>query len=158
SGCANFFFVASAETFVMKGTIVAWHGAGTRVRCTRDTIEFVGKETRELPNRHPVLRDLCVAMRQWDRFFRLRGTDDSHTYEPQPADIRKLFDAAKERGESGKSIAWMWHPRNYGNYFKIPITYESYPASQEEVDQILSKLGLRARIIYDPPMSPEPPP
>lgn len=160
SACADFFFVASAATFVMKSTIVAWHGTGTRVRCTGGTIELVRSERGEVrrlaPRVRDELRDLCVATRQWDRFFKLRGIDDSYIYEPQPPEIRKLFDAEIERGESGQSIAWMWHPRNYGDYFKIPITYESYPASQKEVDEILSKVGLRVRIIYDPPISPGP--
>jgi hypothetical protein len=100
---------------------------------------------------------MCSAIRQLNRFFTQRGTDDRHVYEPQPGHIRKLFASALEHGESAaKEIVWMWHPRNYGDYFKIPITYESYPASQEEVDQILSKAGLRARIIYDPPVFPGP--
>jgi hypothetical protein len=158
SACANFFFVASAATFVMKRTIVAWHGTGTRAYCTGDTIGIVGRgrhESRRLSDRTPELRERCVAIQQMDRFFTQRAIDDRHVYEPQPSDIRQLFESAVGQGEPGKSIFWMWHPRNYGNYFRIPITYESYPASQEEVDEILSKLGLRNRVIFDPPMSPE---
>lgn len=161
SACAAYFFVASAATFVMKKTIVAWHGTGTRFRCTSNTVEIIGwerRETRLFSQRSPAsLHELCSAIRQMTRFFKERNIDDRHVYEPQPPHIRKLFASAIERGEeSGKKIVWMWHPRNYGEYFKIPITYESYPASQEEVDVILSKAGLRARIIYDPSMSPEP--
>jgi hypothetical protein len=158
SACADFFFVASGATFVMKKTIVAWHGTGRRFRCIGDTIEIVGwerRETRYLSPRSPAyLHELCSAMRQITRFFKERNIDDKHIYEPQPDHIRKLFASAIEHGGSGKKIVWMWHPRNYGDYFKIPIAYESYPASQEEVDQIVSNTGLRAPIIYDPPTEP----
>jgi hypothetical protein len=155
SACAEFFFVASVATFVMKSTIVAWHGTGMRVRCTGNKVEMIGwerSETHFLSQRSSTsLHEMCSAIRQRTRFFKERNIDDRHIYEPQPLHIRRLFASAIDRGESGKTIAWMWHPRNYGDYFKIPITYESYPASQEEVDQILSAVGLHARIIYDPP-------
>jgi hypothetical protein len=156
SACADFFFVAAAATFVMKKSIVAWHGTGTRYRCTNNKVEIVGwerRETRLFSDRSPAsLRELCSAIRQMTHFFKERNIDDRHLYEPQPDHIRKLFASAIEHGEAaGKSIVWMWNPRNYGDYFKIPVTYESYPASQEEVDEILSKAGIRARIVYDPP-------
>jgi hypothetical protein len=44
---------------------------------------------------------------------------------------------------------WIWHPRYYANARRGKITYESYPESQDELDNITSKLGL-PQIIHDP--------
>lgn len=157
SACANFFLVASFETYVVKKTVMAWHGNGTRTRCTVQGMEVSrkgkvqGRQWFPEGKVPPGLAEACEAARLRDAFFLQRGISDNHLYEPQPLEIRRRFYLNISQGGDGRGIFWMWHPSNYGNYFKIPITYESYPANQEEVDQILSKLGRRAHIIYDPP-------
>jgi hypothetical protein len=34
--------------------------------------------------------------------------------------------------------------------FKTKIFYEAYPESQEEVDRMVARLGVRWKVIYDP--------
>jgi hypothetical protein len=157
SACAFFFLVASFETYVVKKTVVAWHGTGTRVRCTVQGMEVTrngrvqGRKWFPEGKVPPDLAERCEAARLWDAFFQQRGISDSHLYEPQPLDIRKRFHLNISQGGQGMGIFWMWHPRNYRDYFKIPITYEAYPGSQEEVDQILAHAALRLQVFYDPP-------
>ena len=47
------------------------------------------------------------------------------------------------------NVLWTWHPRYYAGSIKTKIVYEAYPASQDEVDAMASKLGL-PRVLYDP--------
>jgi hypothetical protein len=54
-----------------------------------------------------------------------------------------------------QDVMWTLHPRYYPTLFKTKIIYEAYPDSQEEVDGILTRLGLNIgglniRVIYDP--------
>src|SRR5262245_61573505 len=66
--------------------------------------------------------------------------------------IRKEGSIRWSKGWATKDKAfWMWNPQNYGDYFKSRITFESYPISQDEVDEILRRFRLGARVIYDPP-------
>ena len=157
SACANFFLVASFETYVLKKTVVAWHGSGTRTRCTVQGMEVSrkgqvrGRQWFPEGKVPPDLTQACEVARLRDAFFQQRGISDNHLYEPQPVDIRKRFYLNIKQGGEGRGVFWMWHPRNYGDYFKIPITYEAYPDSQEEVDRILANAGLRLQVFYDPP-------
>jgi hypothetical protein len=44
---------------------------------------------------------------------------------------------------------WMWNPRFYKAVFKTKVTYEAYPESQAEVDEIAVRIGYRG-VLYDP--------
>lgn len=152
SACANYFFVASVATFVMKRTVVAWHGDGIWASCDGETIQIIRRERRG--GAVPVtaeLQEKCDAIRQHNSFFRQRNIEDKHIHEPPSHDIRQRFYLTIGQGGQGRSIFWMWHPGNHRDHFKIPITYEAYPASQEEVDQILAEAGFRAQVFYDLP-------
>jgi hypothetical protein len=46
-------------------------------------------------------------------------------------------------------LLWMWNPRFYKAVFKTKVTYEAYPESQAEVDEIAARIGYR-RVLYDP--------
>jgi hypothetical protein len=157
SACVNFFLVAASQAYVMRKTVIAWHGTFERAHCRGQVLEIVRKSGREyyrLPQGDSIpenIRKICQAHDLVEMFFKQRGIADRHVYEPQPEGIKKLFYLAMKQGGDGTNIAWMWNPRNYGEYFKIPIVYESYPASQAEVDQILADAGLRVQIFYDPP-------
>ena len=54
--------------------------------------------------------------------------------------------------ESGvfHDIAWTINPRFYPKLFKAKIVYEAYPESQSEVDDMITRLHLNVRVIYDP--------
>lgn len=45
-------------------------------------------------------------------------------------------------------ILWTLNPRYYPQLFKTKITYEAYPQSQEEADEMRARL--RLSVIYDP--------
>lgn len=155
SACANYFFIASSRTYVRKDTIVAWHRSSPKYDCRPVGIEFVARRYRE---RYGYSNDvamryaeaLCNTTELATRFFRQRGIDPRHTYAPQTLYTRKIVELALNEAANKQSIFWMWNPRNHGDYFKSRIIYESYPNSQYEVDETVSRLRLRARIFYDP--------
>jgi len=140
SACAGFIFIASAETFVTKNTVVAWHAP-----CASGPIReysFAEKETR------------CRAMIPASEFVRKRAIDknrrvEQFVYSPQSAYTRKMVRIAYDGSLFYRDIFWMWNPRYYKLYFKAKITYESYPESQSEVDEITNKFHL-PNVIYDP--------
>ena len=145
SACASYILVASKLTFVRKGAIVAWHGVLRAFTCSLDGIEFVKRDTKRVDR-----RKACHVGERLLQFFERRGISDRHTYEPQTAHTKQLFDLALRQGMDRKRVLWMWNPYNYADYFGSRIVYESYPNSQYEVDEIAASVGLRARIIYDP--------
>jgi len=143
SACAGFIFIASAETFVTKNTVVAWHAP-----CVRAPIgsikeySFAEKEKR------------CGAMIPASEFFSKRAIDknqrvEQFVYSPQSSYTNKMVRIAYDGALLYQDVFWMWNPRYYKNYFKAKITYESYPESQSEVDEIASKFRL-PNVIYDP--------
>jgi hypothetical protein len=173
SACANYFLIASHKTYVMKNTVVAWHGGPQKFNCTREYIERVKKQNAEyleemrkyykqyypgVPDSMLSTEALCEASELSMQFFKKRGIDDRHTYEPPTPHTRKFASLAVKQVVNKRSAFWMWNPRNYGDYFKSVIVFESYPASQDEVEDILTRSGLGlARVFYDPPKFHEPP-
>src|SRR2546430_1060074 len=81
SACAGFLFIASAETFVTKGTVVAWHAP-----CSAGGVKeytFAEKEKR------------CAAMIPTSEFFTRRAIDrktpvQQFVYSPQSSHTRKM--------------------------------------------------------------------
>jgi hypothetical protein len=61
-----------------------------------------------------------------------------------------MFDAAFA-ASGNPNIFWMPNPANFGRSFNSKMTFEAYPRSQSEVDEILARLRLEfIRVIYDP--------
>jgi hypothetical protein len=155
SACANYFFIASAETYVTKNTVVAWHGGPEKTSCGPGDLDRMRKNYRDAPamlpggNVPPEL--VCQTGELLQAFFKQRGIDDRHTYAPQTAYTKKMVDTVVRGLGDKRKAFWMWNPQNYGDYFKSRITFESYPTSQDEVDEILRRFRLGARVIYDPP-------
>jgi hypothetical protein len=71
-----------------------------------------------------------------------------HAAATQSSIVKKMILMLNAGGQQVDRL-WMWHPRYYANVRKTKITYESYPESQDEVDDITRKLGL-PHIIRDP--------
>src|SRR5262252_63180 len=140
SACAGFIFIASAETFVTKNTVVAWHAP-----CASGPIReysFAEKEKR------------CRAMIPANEFVSKRAIGknrrvEQFVYSPQSSYTKKMVLIAYDGSLFNRDVFWMWNPRYYRLYLKAKITYESYPESQSEVDEITSKFHL-PNIIYDP--------
>lgn len=156
SACALFLLIAPDQAFVLKDAIVAWHnpqsGGGARPLCTYLAEPRDGKGKRM---RHGVcggdgreaLSDLPI-LRQ---FFKDRVIDPSFEAPPDSLYVRKRLTSAYAETGLDRDIAWTLHPRYYAGLFKTKITYEAYPESQDEVDRILSRVGLwNVKVIYDP--------
>jgi hypothetical protein len=155
SACANYFLIASLKTYVTKNTVVAWHGGSQKIYCGPGDIERLREYQRNAPTIYglpvPPPELVCKTGELLQAFFKQRGIDDRHIYEPQTAYTKKMFDMAVAEALNKRRIFWMWHPQNYGDYFKSTVTYESYPSSQDDVDDIINRLQLGVRIFYDPP-------
>lgn len=152
SACANYVLVASAQTYVTKNTIVAWHG-GWRGGLTPFDCQHLDSEG--FFDRHDLLiwREACKVGQLQRDFLRTRGTDDAITHAPQSHYTKKMLKlSAQLSGYTNRNVFWMWNPRYYGNRFRTQIIYESYPDSQDEVDDILRQhfFGSYVRVIYDP--------
>jgi hypothetical protein len=156
SACALFLLIAPDQAFVLKDALVAWHnpqsGGGGHPLCTYlvESRDSKGKRLRrgvcggggrEAVSDLPILR----------QFFRDRVIDPSFEAPPDSLYVRKrLMNLYTETGLD-RDIAWTLHPRYYSGLFKTKITYEAYPESQDDVDGILSRVGLwNFKVIYDP--------
>jgi hypothetical protein len=137
SACANHILIASHKTYVLKNTVVAWHGGPADCR---------NPETLALTMR---FQSYCSV--DHIRFFATRQLSERHTIIPQTHYTRSRFAIVLQSAPNKRSVFWMWHPANHRDYFKGRIIYESYPDSQEAVDRILRPFWLYIRVIYDPP-------
>lgn len=158
SACANYFLIASFKTYVLKNSIVAWHGGPPKVDCSAGSIEHVKKFLRD----RRYLRDkdsgeavpsaelLCQTSELLKAFFKEREIEDRHIYQPQTEFTKKMTHFATIEPANKRRVFWMWNPKNHGDYFKSRIIYESYPSSQDEVNQMSSRSQLGIRVIYDP--------
>ena len=153
SACANYFLIASSATYVTKNTVVAWHGGPPSIYCGTGDIERMQKSYRDTPppQGSPPPEVVCKTGELSDAFFKQRGIDERHIHKPQTPYTKKMFDMAVRETPNKRNIFWMWNPQNYGDYFKSKITYESYPSSQDDVDEIIMRLRLGVRVFYDPP-------
>jgi hypothetical protein len=150
SACANYFLIASFKTYVRKNTIVAWHGGTPKIYCGTGDLERLRKSYQDADGSPPP-ELICKTGELSEAFFKQRGIKDRHIYKPQTPYTKKMVDMAVREATDKRKIFWMWNPQNYGDYFKSIITYESYPSSQDDVDDIVTRLRLGARIFYDPP-------
>ncbi len=163
SACANYFLVASSKTYVLKNTVVAWHGGPPKIDCSADGMERLLTYYREYL-RGWQLTDgqlspdlVCKYSDLVKAFFMQRGIDDRHIYEPQTAYTKKMVSLVAKGAIDTRRIFWMWHPQNYRDHFGSKITYESYPKNQDDVDDIVRRLQTNARLLlgirvfYDPP-------
>jgi hypothetical protein len=155
SACANYFLVATSRTYVTRDTIVAWHGGLPRIECNPGNMEALQRALRERraasgPKDGDSLEAACEAIRQSALFFKQRGLDASYVQRPQTFDTRKFHDLVVKQGADPRRIFWMWNPRNHKDRLGPGLIYEAYPASQDEVDDIVARAHLGARVIYDP--------
>ncbi len=158
SACATFFFFASERTYVMKGALVAWQISRTgfpgcplyRALTRRDFWTV----TREFCDPLPLgFRDRYAQYySEMEQFYLERSNSPESKVPPASPHIsRYIGNMVKETGEF-PDVLWTLNPANL-NHFKTKIEYEAYPASQDELDEIVARLQLprlRKRVIYDP--------
>lgn len=137
SACASFFLIASHQSYVLKGALVAWHYPRSAdpadPHCTYVTEPPDGKLKKlQRGSCQPGGEHGAGYSREVARFFGDRVIDPSFSH---PGVFR--------------DILWTLHPRYYPVLFKTKILYEAYPQRQEEVDEIAARLRF-GRVIYDP--------
>jgi hypothetical protein len=153
SACASYLLVASAEAFVMKHCLVAWHHT-TAPLCPSLEVPKDGgpKRLEKLP-----CSDSPREYQRWggefrrmkELFFAARAVDPPLEWPPESFTIRKILKSMFEGTGTNPNVLWTWHPRYYVGLIKAKIVYEAYPESQAEVDAMASRLRL-PRVLYDP--------
>lgn len=151
--CASFLLIASSETYVLEGALVAWgvmrrypdhhclgfqHGIDdngpflTSVQCS------------------PAYADERPTERIWSQFYRDRIAGPAFTDPPESRFIRRaLMNSFRATGEY-PVVMWTWNPRHHASAIKTRIVYQHYPENQEEVDTMVKRLAISRRVIYDP--------
>ncbi len=143
SACANYIFVATGKTHVLKNSVVAWHGGPSSTYCDR---YLHGDQSAIGSGRVTVCKNLALQI----IFFQKRGIQNGFIFNPPTPYTRMMFNIlAKTPGNKSK-VFWMWNPKNYGDHFKDRIFYEKYPNSQSDVDEIIDHFRLGTQVIYDP--------
>ena len=155
SACASYFFVASYQTYVLKGTLVAWHNGGSGFPdCTSLGIphDEGPKKIRRAPCKNIPLEyragyEAFLSARR--SFYWERAIDPKFEFPPDSFYVRKILKSIY--GDTGvyPDVAWTWNPRYLKRTFTAKIHYESYPQSQQEVDSMVARLHL-GKVIYDP--------
>ena len=84
------------------------------------------------------------------RFLRERAIDPYFVMPPDSIYVRQRVTGLYEQTGVDRDILWTLNPRYYPRLFKANIVFEDYPQSQEEVDAIVARLGIKTKIIYDP--------
>jgi len=158
ANCANYLFLASLTTFVPKDALVAWSYAGKRGECaaTSPTREHGAPRFDIAPrfNSGSCPGDFDErrngAIDQLKRKF-YEGRAFSFEMPPQSVAVQRMLKGRFDATGALPPLYWTWNPRFYASAITTKVFYESYPRSQDEVDALAARIGLRARlVIYDP--------
>jgi hypothetical protein len=160
SACAEYFLIASYQTYVLKGTLVAWHRPRSsdpnQPYCSFLAMPRDGGPKKLLwgPCGNSTFGDQAAySAHSWPvvaQFFKERTVDPSFETPPDSLYVRRIVSNLYAETGIYRDIGWTIHPRYYPRWFKSKIFYEAYPESQDEVDGILARLHLNFRVIYDP--------
>lgn len=147
SACASFLAMASAETYVLKNSIVAWHLTPSPHYCAVPVVARDGGPKRIEKWPCSDARYGGEYVEDWDGFFyRSRGFDPQFQGPPQSFFVRRILKGLLDWTGVLPEVVWTLNPKYYAS-IKTKIFYEAYPKSQEEVDAVYIFGG---RIIYDP--------
>jgi hypothetical protein len=132
SACAAAFFIAAKETVVARDAIVAWHdldwyGWRPRVNCAAWDARTWSRLTHDEAARNEQLQVYCKYATFAASFFKARQLDDRFMRWPQTRHTARTFDLVLREAADKRSVFWMWNPKNHKDYFKLKITYLSYP-------------------------------
>lgn len=151
--CASFILIASSETYVLKGALVAW-GVMRRYP-DHDCVGFregIGELGPFLTSVQcvPADADERPTERIWSGFYRDRIAGPAFTDPPESRFVRRaLMNLFRSTGEY-PVVLWTWNPRHHASAIKTRVVYQHYPDSQQEVDTMVQRLGIARRVIYDP--------
>jgi hypothetical protein len=162
SACASYLFVTTDQTVVRKSSIVAWHHAYTSYSGLPECFEMrsAGDDgpkmlQSSLCPRVPIEQQMRYAQVEdlSRRFYKERALDPSMFGPglnwPQSVYVRRVLKNMLDATGVFPDAVWMWNPRFYKNVIKTKVSYEAYPESQAEVDELAARFGFR-RVIYDP--------
>ncbi len=154
SACASYLLVASAEAFVLKDSLVAWHNTMAPLCPSLEVSKDGGpRRLEKLPCSDSPLeyqRGWDGVLRRIEQFFKARAVDPPLEWPPESFTIRKILRSLFEETGTYPEVLWTWNPRYHASTLKTRIVYEAYPNSQDEVNVMASKLSPRLRILYDP--------
>ena len=159
SACATYFFFASVRTYVLKGALIVWHaGGGGTADCPtlmRPFPDELGSMIRApcdaLPGGPGDGYGKYVLARR--KFYTQRSNAAESPFPPISPHIAKtLINMYRDTGVP-PNVAWTLSPTSLHS-FKTEIHYEAYPANQNEVDEMASRLEVSLRlgvqkVIYD---------
>jgi hypothetical protein len=154
SACANAIFVAANVTHVATGAIVAWHRGVPKILCGASVGTLPFDNDTEAKQQEDHYSEYCRHSDLINNFYKKRNIADDFTQAPQTLHTQKLFKLLMQEAPDKNRVFWMWNPRNFGAYFQDKIVFQSFPESQEAVDQAVRRLRLPIRVIYDPPRDP----
>jgi hypothetical protein len=152
AACANYLFIASLKTFVPKDNLVAWTNQGTE-GCIgfSEMRDPTAPYFREVPCAGSGKGRAGEFNQLKEKFYKGRVLAPPFDEPPESIAVRRIlkrkFDAT---GEYPLDVHWTWNPRHYASAIRTKIVYEDYPQSQDRVDAILARIGLRVSVIYDP--------
>jgi hypothetical protein len=155
SACANYVLIASDRAFVRRHSLVVFHNT---VSGLPDCFQFETSRDDGPPTLQsspcsnvPVeakARHAYVVELQ-ERFFKER-TAGSGFDPPESTHVRRVLkNMLDQTGVYPTHVGWMWNPRYYPSVLKTKITYEAYPESQDEVDELVARYHFR-KVIFDP--------
>jgi hypothetical protein len=156
SACAAFFLVASDQTYVLKGTLVAWHyphsSDPSHPFCTSLTMPRDGGPKKLYRGQCNTSGDQVAYSTHplVAQFYKDRAVSATFEAPPDTRYVRKIISSIYAESAVFRDIAWTIHPRFYPSLFKTRIVYEAYPESQSEVDEMLARQHWNIRVIYDP--------
>lgn len=156
SACAEYFLIASHLTYVLKGTLVAWHYPRSSdpnyPLCTSLYDPLDGGPAKLYRGPCNSFGDLAVYRRfpAEVQFFKKRAVSATFEAPPDSRYVRKIISSMYAESGRYRDVAWTIHPRFYPHLFKTKIVYEAYPESQSDVDEMLARLHWNIRVIYDP--------
>jgi hypothetical protein len=159
SACAVYLFIATDQTAVRKDTLVTWHPRSSGLpdrfewksagddgpRALRTSLcDSVPGEYQKYYRKAEALSEDFLRERTLALDMFGDGLDP-----PQSNHVRRMLKNMLDGTGAFPGVAWMWNPRFYKNVLKTKITYESYPESQAEVDEIVARFGFRP-VVFDP--------
>jgi len=158
SSCANYLLIASDRSYVLKGALVAWDYESSdpalpscakfAMEKTRDgDYRLQRGSCRPLPADEAQWREILLAQ---TGLYKERMVDPHFEPPPDNRYLRKIVKSLYPDTLAYPHIGWTLHPRYFARLFKTMIVYESYPEGQAEVDEIVARLRLDMKVIYDP--------
>lgn len=158
SSCANYILIASDRTYVLKGALVAWDYESSDPAlpsCARFAMEKTPDGDFRL--QRGSCQPLSGEEAQWRKivlaqtgFYRERMIDPRFEPPPDNRYLRRMVKSLYPDTRAYHHIGWTLHPRYFERLFKTKIVYEAYPEGQAEVDEMVARLRLDMRVIYDP--------